>query len=78
METRVGDLVKVTCCSSQCQQKLRFGCRCTLCESKSSRIGVVIEPRATYTWAVMFDFGEYLISDVDFICGDVEVINENR
>ena len=41
-------------------------------------MGIVIEHREIYTWAVMFDFGEYLISDVDFVCGDVEVISEDR
>ena len=77
---RAGSLVKVKNCSELQQQVFDFkiGCGCAFCKYRSSRVGIVIEHREIYTWAVMFDFGEYLISDVDFVCGDVEVISEDR
>jgi hypothetical protein len=75
-----GSLIRVKKCSELQQQVFDFetGCGCAFCKYESSRVGIVIEHREIYTWAVMFDFGEYLISDVDFVCGDVEVINVSR
>ena len=75
---RAGSLVKVKNCAELSQQSFDFNieCGCDFCKHKSSRFGIVIEHREIYSWAVMFDFGEYLLSDVDFVCGDAEVVSE--
>ncbi len=77
---KIGDLVKVKECTRTDwgYEELDLPCACAFCHTNSSRIGVVTGPAPHDQWHVMFDFGEWRLSDFDIESGDVEVINASR
>jgi len=64
---KLGDLVSIRECSDT------VDCECFFCHHSSSRIGLVTGPAEYNQWHVMFDCGEWELSD-----GEAEVIYEGR
>jgi len=54
---KVGDLVRVQCDHAELE------CECFFCSGNSNGFGVILGPAEMNMWHVMFDIGEWELSD---------------